>query len=113
MSGSVEHRAQVAVYCILMSERYDIAVESGLLYYLKTNHMQKVPLPVQEKRSLLIKRNEMARRLTLEKKPAGLPGVDSLFERFLDMSFLMSTFEYILFSAKKSFYVNYLYNWVC
>ena len=73
--GSVEHRAQVAVYCLLMRERHKVSVNSGLLYYIKTNHMQQVPIPEQEKRAIIIKRNEIARRLTLEKEIQILPGL--------------------------------------
>ena len=73
--GSVEHRAQVAVYCLLMSERYNVPIDSGLLYYIKTNHMKNIPLPIQERRGLLIKGNEIARKLTLERRPDSLPGI--------------------------------------
>ena len=72
--GSVEHRAQVAVYCLLMSERYKVPINSGLLYYFKTNHLQEIPIPEQEKRAIIIKRNDIARNLTLEKEKQSLPG---------------------------------------
>eukprot|EP00111_Clytia_hemisphaerica_P000398 TCONS_00001102-protein len=73
--GSVEHRAQVTVYCLLMSERHHQPIDSGLLYYFKTNHLQQVPMPEQEKRAILIKRNDIARRLTLEREEQQLPAL--------------------------------------
>lgn len=71
--GSIDHRAQVAVYTLLMSERYKRPVDAGLLLYGKANHMIGVPRPEQEKRSILIKRNEIARNLSLEKRQLTLP----------------------------------------
>lgn len=73
--GSIEHRAQVAVYTLLMSDRYKQHIDAGLLCYIKSNHMQGVPRPEQEKRAILIKRNEIARKLTLEKNDFALPGL--------------------------------------
>lgn len=73
-SGSVEHRAQVTVYCLLMGEKYQQLVDNGLLYYFKTNHMQQIPMPPQEKRAIIIKRNDIAQKLTLEKEKQSLPG---------------------------------------
>ena len=37
--GSIEHRAQVILYTLLMSDRYSQAVDAGLLFYMKSAHM--------------------------------------------------------------------------
>ena len=70
--GSVEHRAQVILYTLLMSDRYSHSVDAGLLYYMKTAHMLGVPGFLYEKRALVMKRNEVARYLTLNR--AGTTG---------------------------------------
>ena len=70
----MEHRAQVAVYTLLMNEKYKLPVEAGLLYYIKTNHMQGVSVPQQERRALIMKRNAIARNMTLERQSLILPG---------------------------------------
>lgn len=57
-----------------MSDRYKQHIDAGLLCYIKSNHMQGVSRPEQEKRAILIKRNEIARKLTLEKNDFALPG---------------------------------------
>lgn len=68
--GSIEHRAQVILYTLLMSDRYSQAVDSGLLFYMKTAHMLSVPGFLHEKRALIMKRNEVARYLTLNRAGA-------------------------------------------
>ncbi|XP_065062529.1 DNA replication ATP-dependent helicase/nuclease DNA2-like isoform X2 [Rhopilema esculentum] len=75
--GSIEHRAQVILYTLMMSEKYDKDIDAGLLYYLKTGHLQGVPATVKERRSLIIKRNELARYLSKENQRSALsvPGL--------------------------------------
>ena len=48
--GSVEHRAQVILYALMMEERYGAEVPGGLLHYLREGIMQGVPAFPQEKR---------------------------------------------------------------
>ena len=67
LSGSVEHRAQVILYTLLMSDRCREPVDSGLLFYMKSSHMLGVPAFLHEKRALIMKRNEVARYLALDK----------------------------------------------
>ena len=62
--GSVEHRAQVILYSLMMMERYDSTLDTGLLLYLKTGHMLGVPAYKHEKRALVMKRNELVRYLS-------------------------------------------------
>ena len=78
----MEHRAQVAVYGIMMSEKYRDLISTGLLYYIKANHMQGIPVPDQEKRAIIIKRNELARNLTMEYKNKRLPSEYAMLEEF-------------------------------
>ena len=68
--GSIEHRAQVILYTLLMSDRYSQAIDAGLLFYMKAAHMLSVPGFLHEKRALIMKRNEVARYLTLNRAGA-------------------------------------------
>ena len=61
--GSVEHRAQVILYSLMMMERYKDTLGTGLLLYLKTGNMLGVPAYMHEKRALVMKRNELIRYL--------------------------------------------------
>ena len=83
--GSVEHRAQVILYTLLMSDRYSHSVDAGLLYYMKTAHMLGVPGFLYEKRALVMKRNEVARYLTLNRAgtTGTMPGELCLYFVFL------------------------------
>merc|ERR1719204_887784 len=47
----------------MMADRYNAnrATDGGLLYYLKTGHLMGVPLPHNEVRALLIRRNFLAK----------------------------------------------------
>ena len=60
------------LYTLLMSDRYSQAVDAGLLFYMKSAHMLSVPGFLHEKRALIMKRNEVARYLTLNR--AGTTG---------------------------------------
>ena len=64
------------LYTLLMSERQSQAVDSGLLFYMKTGHMVGVPAFLHEKRALVMKRNEVARFMTLNRAGAtcAMPG---------------------------------------
>lgn len=64
-----------------MGEKYQQPIDNGLLYYFKTNHMQQIPIPAQERRAIIIKRNDIAHKLTMEKENQTLPG--SFFDFFL------------------------------
>jgi DNA replication ATP-dependent helicase Dna2 len=64
-SHAMEHRAQTMLYTLLMSDRYDINVSGGLLYYLETNEMIRVPAIRNELRELIIKRNHVANFISM------------------------------------------------
>ncbi|KAF9434804.1 Tripartite DNA replication factor [Entomortierella beljakovae] len=59
-SNVVSHRAQTMLYTLLLSDRYDINVQLGLLFYLKSGEFIQVPAPHDEMRTILMQRNEIA-----------------------------------------------------
>ena len=54
------HRAQTALYTLLMTDRYDINVTSGVLYYLETSKTFRIEGVRNEIRHMIIQRNELA-----------------------------------------------------
>ena len=56
----LSHRAQTMLYTLLMSDRYDINVLGGLLYYMETGEMIRVPAIKNELKELVMKRNQVA-----------------------------------------------------
>ncbi|RMZ80284.1 hypothetical protein DV738_g2822, partial [Chaetothyriales sp. CBS 135597] len=54
------HRAQTALYTLLLSDRYDVNVTSGILYYLETSRTFRVESIRNEIRHMIIERNELA-----------------------------------------------------
>ncbi|KAG0229914.1 Tripartite DNA replication factor [Actinomortierella wolfii] len=54
------HRAQTILYTLLMTDRYGVDVEYGLLFYLKTGEFIRVPAVRDEVRAIMMQRNEMA-----------------------------------------------------
>ncbi|KAG2234303.1 hypothetical protein INT48_000753, partial [Thamnidium elegans] len=54
------NRAQTLLYTLLMSDRYDIDINAGLLYYSKTNSIYVIPSSRNDLRSLIISRNTLA-----------------------------------------------------
>ena len=54
------HRAQTALYTLLFSDRYDIEVTCGVLYYLETAKTFRVERMRNEIRHMIIQRNELA-----------------------------------------------------
>ncbi|OUM60652.1 hypothetical protein PIROE2DRAFT_13557, partial [Piromyces sp. E2] len=59
-SDSINHRAQTIIYTLLMSDRYDVNVLTGLLYYLKKNRLIDIPILRDEVRSIIMNRNRIA-----------------------------------------------------
>lgn len=54
------HRAQTQLYTLLLSDRYDIEVTTGVLYYLETSKTFRVEGLRNEIRHMIIQRNELA-----------------------------------------------------
>eukprot|EP00731_Ephydatia_muelleri_P031702 Em0023g209a len=82
--GSVEHRAQVMLYSLMLGDRHGCPVPSGLLFYIKacqsqegvkTGHMQGIPVLPHEMRGLLLQRNNVARYLDNQERQVSLPGM--------------------------------------
>lgn len=57
---SPAHRAQTALYTLLLSDRYDVAVDAGILYYLESSSMSRVCPPLTELRQMVQQRNRLA-----------------------------------------------------
>lgn len=57
---SESHFAQTALYTLLISDRYDIEVTDGILYYMETSQTKRVQAVRQELIQMIIKRNELA-----------------------------------------------------
>lgn len=57
---SPAHRAQTALYTLLLSDRYDVAVEAGILYYLESSSISRIAPPIREVRQMVQQRNRLA-----------------------------------------------------
>lgn len=55
-----QHRVQTALYTLLLTDRYDINVTSGVLYYMETSKTFRVEGIRNEIRHMIIERNELA-----------------------------------------------------
>ena len=54
------HRAQTQLYTLLLSDRYDINVTCGVLYYLETSRTFRIRAVRNEIRYMVMQRNELA-----------------------------------------------------
>ncbi|KAL1535834.1 DNA helicase [Salvia divinorum] len=74
-SGQVamEHTAQVMLYTLLMSERYMINIECGLLYYLHTDETRGISVKRSDLIGLIMRRNELANDLLKASTTQQLP----------------------------------------
>ena len=68
-SGSVEHRGQVILYSMMMSERR-ADPEAGILLYLRNSSVQEVAAGIHEMRGLVQLRNELVQHLRQRKSGA-------------------------------------------
>ncbi|MCJ1479468.1 Tripartite DNA replication factor [Lambiella insularis] len=68
-NSNAAHKAQTALYTLLLSDRYDIQIAYGILYYMETSEVSRIPAIRHELRHMIIQRNELAcyvrRRLEL------------------------------------------------
>ncbi|XP_047955543.1 DNA replication ATP-dependent helicase/nuclease JHS1 [Salvia hispanica] len=60
---AIEHTAQVMLYTLLMSERYMMNIECGLLYYLHTDETRGISVKRSDLMWLIMRRNELANDL--------------------------------------------------
>ncbi|KAI9801004.1 MAG: hypothetical protein M1825_003538 [Sarcosagium campestre] len=57
---SASHRAQTALYTLLLSDRYDIEIAYGILYYMETSEVIRVPAIRHELRQMVMQRNRLS-----------------------------------------------------
>lgn len=54
------HMAQTALYTLLLSDRYDIDIAYGVLYYMETSKTMRIPAVQHELRHMILQRNQLA-----------------------------------------------------
>ncbi|KJZ74681.1 hypothetical protein HIM_06031 [Hirsutella minnesotensis 3608] len=54
------HMAQTALYTLLLSDRYDIDIVCGILYYMETSKTMRIPAIRHELRHMIMQRNQLA-----------------------------------------------------
>ena len=54
------HMAQTALYTLLLSDRYDIDIAYGILYYMETSKIMRIPNVRHELRHMIMQRNQLA-----------------------------------------------------
>ncbi|OAA62627.1 DNA replication helicase [Niveomyces insectorum RCEF 264] len=59
-NASSSHQAQTVLYNLLLSDRYDIEIVYGILYYMENSQMLRIPAIRHELRHMIMKRNELA-----------------------------------------------------
>ncbi|KAH9831686.1 DNA replication ATP-dependent helicase/nuclease dna2 [Teratosphaeria destructans] len=70
-TNSPAHRAQTALYTLLLSDRYDVAVKAGILYYLESSTMSRIAPPLVEIRQMVQQRNRLATYIHRARYPKG------------------------------------------
>ncbi|KAL8687331.1 MAG: hypothetical protein Q9218_006464 [Villophora microphyllina] len=58
--SNAAHKAQTALYTLLLSDRYDIDVVCGVLYYMESSEISRVPAIRHELMHMVMQRNELA-----------------------------------------------------
>lgn len=59
-NANASHRAQTALYNLLLSDRYDLDIAYGILYYMETSETIRIPAIRHELRHMIMQRNELA-----------------------------------------------------
>lgn len=70
---SITHQAQTIMYNLLLSDRYDIEIVYGILYYSEHSQMLRIPAVRNELRHMIMKRNELA--CYVRERSVQLPGM--------------------------------------
>ncbi|GAN02316.1 DNA helicase [Mucor ambiguus] len=65
----ITNRAQTLLYTLLMSDRYDVEIGAGILYYSKVNSLYLIPAARNDLRSLIMARNYLAIACSSESLP--------------------------------------------
>lgn len=59
-NANTSHVAQTALYTLLMTDRYDIDITYGVLYYMETSKTMRIPAIRNELREMIMQRNRLA-----------------------------------------------------
>ncbi|KAJ2744108.1 DNA replication endonuclease-helicase Dna2, partial [Coemansia sp. BCRC 34301] len=73
VTQNTAHRAQLILYTLLLADKYDVDISSGLLYYPRSGEVLRVPRIDDELRALVIMRNAMVPYLSQSAAATG-PG---------------------------------------
>ena len=58
--SNAAHKAQTALYTLLLSDRYDVHIAYGILYYMETSEISRIPAVRHELRHMIMQRNDLA-----------------------------------------------------
>ncbi|KAK4044231.1 hypothetical protein C8A01DRAFT_31544 [Parachaetomium inaequale] len=59
-NATANHQAQTVLYNLLLSDRYDIEIVYGILYYMETSQTLRIPAIRHELRHMIMQRNMLA-----------------------------------------------------
>lgn len=59
-NATPNHMAQTALYNLLLSDRYDVEIVYGVLYYMETSQTYRIPTIRNELRQMIMQRNQLA-----------------------------------------------------
>ncbi|KAL2133720.1 hypothetical protein VTI74DRAFT_1846 [Chaetomium olivicolor] len=59
-NATANHQAQTVLYNLLLSDRYDIEIVYGILYYMETSQTLRIPAIRHELRHMIMQRNTLA-----------------------------------------------------
>lgn len=59
-NASASHQAQTVLYNLLLSDRYDIEIVYGILYYMESSQTLRIPAIRHELRHMIMQRNQLA-----------------------------------------------------
>jgi DNA replication ATP-dependent helicase Dna2 len=59
-NATSNHQAQTSLYNLLLTDRYDIEIAYGILYYMETSQTIRIPTVRHELRHMIMQRNQLA-----------------------------------------------------
>ncbi|KAL2176276.1 DNA replication factor Dna2-domain-containing protein [Thermothelomyces heterothallicus CBS 202.75] len=59
-NATANHQAQTVLYNLLLSDRYDVEIAYGILYYMETSQTLRIPAVRHELRHMIMQRNTLA-----------------------------------------------------
>ncbi|KAL2266131.1 hypothetical protein VTJ83DRAFT_5483 [Remersonia thermophila] len=59
-NATANHQAQTVLYNLLLSDRYDLEIVYGILYYMETSQTLRIPTIRNELRHMIMQRNRLA-----------------------------------------------------